>query len=203
MDPEVAVWELAWESSEAMCYLLGRCDLTGVSVVELGCGAFARCGRAAAAAGAQVVVTDGVAEAVRRATTESGLPGRVLDWTRADASLVERPRLAIGSDLWYDAVHGDLMLAMLLRDTVPLLLFSSPARAPFHVFAARVAEAFAFCVCARVAPPCCEPTLMLVAARSGEDELAHRMAALMREHECAVQRPDCSSAPPPPPPPCW
>lgn len=201
-----AMWEIHWESSETLCWLMEKIGdegrLKGLRAVELGCGGYALPSVVAAAAGAIVTITDGEEEAVRMACNRTNLDGRLLDW-RSPTGLarLDSFEFAYGSDLFYEEESCSDLLALLIQAAVPVVLFTSPRRKPFLHFAEMIKKAFAFSVCTHASPPLCEPTMVIIAAMSGGNSLALRLVSLAQKYEFRAEAPDCSSAPPPPPAP--
>lgn len=197
------IWELEWESSEGLCFILAGVDsFDGMRVIELGCGAFAKASVVVKEKGAlSVLITDGEAGAVDAAMFRTGLSGKVFRWDEENALATTHVDLVIGSDLWYEAEAVSAIFRLV--QNVPRLLFSSPRRQPFLQFAERIKSVFQFSVCEEIAPPSCEQTLILLASCNSDDPLVTRLASLIYQHRWIPQQKpfDCSLAPPPPPPP--
>jgi predicted nicotinamide N-methyase len=119
---DAPVWMITWPAAMALAeHLVHGRDLAGARVLELGCGTAAP-GIAAAAAGADVVVTDYDPLALEMARHNLGLNGcaaRVerLDWYRPELS--GRFDLVIGSEIVYFEKHFPALLAVLARYAEP------------------------------------------------------------------------------------
>jgi predicted nicotinamide N-methyase len=105
--PIAPYWSVLWRSGVALAHELGAEPLTGLTVVELGCG-LAVPSIAAARAGARVLATDACAEALELAelsARENGLviETAVADWAAPDALVECGPfDLVLASDVLYD-----------------------------------------------------------------------------------------------------
>ncbi|HEY3613553.1 MAG TPA: hypothetical protein VGK92_07610 [Gaiellales bacterium] len=122
-------WAELWPCARALAAHLATMDLTGVRIVELGCG-LALPSLVAALRGAEVVASDYAADALER-VAESGRRtlGRPLETLRADlhspAALIERGPfdLVLGADLLYDCTLAEAMGA-LIPQIAPAALFA-------------------------------------------------------------------------------
>jgi predicted nicotinamide N-methyase len=112
-------WAELWPCARALAAHLATMDLTGVRIVELGCG-LALPSLVAALRGADVVASDYSTDALER-VAESGRRtlGRPLETLRADlhapAALIERGPfdLVLGADLLYDCTLAESMGALI------------------------------------------------------------------------------------------
>ena len=112
-------WAELWPSSRALATLLAGRDLTGLRVVELGCG-LALPSVAAALAGAQVLATDREPEALAFAS-ENGrralghrLPTLVVDMAFPEPLLERAPfDLVLAADVLYDPANTHALVALL------------------------------------------------------------------------------------------
>jgi predicted nicotinamide N-methyase len=98
-------WAATWRAAQGLDRFLGRMELTGVRVLELGCGS-GQAGAGAAARGAKVVMTDAVQMALKVAQLNAWpvadrIEFRKLRWTIDRVEGTTFP-LIIGSDLVYD-----------------------------------------------------------------------------------------------------
>lgn len=98
-------WAAAWDSSSAVCELLARRDLSGVRVLDLGCG-LGLTGAVTAARGARVTMADIATPALLFARLNTWpwsrqVQIRRLDW-RTDRIAGPPFDLIVGSDILYD-----------------------------------------------------------------------------------------------------
>jgi predicted nicotinamide N-methyase len=122
-------WAELWPCARSLAAHLATLDLTGVRVIELGCG-LALPSLVAALRGADVVASDVSADALER-VAESGRRtlGRPLETLCADlhapAALLERGPfdLVLGADLLYDCTLADA-LGEIIPQIAPAALFA-------------------------------------------------------------------------------
>ena len=122
-------WAELWPCARALATHLSSLDLTGLRIVELGCG-LALPSLIAALRGADVVASDYSGDALER-VAESGRRtlGRPLETLQADlhapAALIERGPfdLVLGADLLYDCTLAEAMGA-LIPQIAPAALFA-------------------------------------------------------------------------------
>jgi predicted nicotinamide N-methyase len=122
-------WAELWPCARSLASHVASLDLTGLRVLELGCG-LALPALVAALRGADVVASDVSADALQR-VAESGRRtlGHPLETLRADlhdpASLLERGPfdLVLGADLLYDRTLADAMGTLIPR-IAPAALFA-------------------------------------------------------------------------------
>ena len=128
--PLAPYWSVMWRSGVALARRVSATPLTGVSVIELGCGLGVP-SLAAARAGATVLATDADPEALQllRANAEhSGLKLRTqaLEWEHAPESL-ERFDLVLAADVLYER-SSVATLARLMSRLAPRALLADPGR---------------------------------------------------------------------------
>jgi predicted nicotinamide N-methyase len=108
-------WEVSSAAAALAGHLITRADLSGVRVMELGCG-LGPAGLCAALAGADVLFTDGDQESVDRALANARLNGaqahrihgRVVDW-EAPGDLPKFDMI-VGAEILYEYYfHGALL----------------------------------------------------------------------------------------------
>jgi predicted nicotinamide N-methyase len=122
-------WAELWPCARSLASHVASLDLTGLRVLELGCG-LALPALVAALRGADVVASDVSADALQR-VAESGRRtlGHPLETLRADlhdpAALLERGPfdLVLGADLLYDRTLADAMGTLIPR-IAPAALFA-------------------------------------------------------------------------------
>jgi predicted nicotinamide N-methyase len=127
-------WAELWPSALALAGVLRRRELTGLRVVELGCG-LALPSIVAALGGARVLATDWSPEALEVAAANAArnradVETALVAWSGADRLVRASPwDLVLGADLLYEQRNVDQLLAVL-----PLLggevLLAEPGRPP-------------------------------------------------------------------------
>ena len=120
---EPPYWAELWPSGIALAGVLAKRDLTGLRVIELGCG-LALPSLAAKARGAIVLATDRDPQALGYAR-RNGLETMVVDL--ADPPDLPRFDLAIGADVLYERGFAE-GLAVLLPQLADELLLAVPTR---------------------------------------------------------------------------
>src|SRR4051794_4176870 len=138
-------WARLWPSGLALANALaGRDDLEGRRVLELGSG-LGLPSVVAAQAGAQVLATDGVSDAVvftahNLAVNDVEGDVALVDWRAADALVARGPwELVIASDVFYLRHNVDALLRLLPRltnDGAGEVLITDPSRAGGREFLA-------------------------------------------------------------------
>ena len=111
-------WAELWPSGRALAEIVGERDVSGLRVVELGCG-LGLPSLAAALGGANVLATDWSPDAIEllRANAEANgaaLEAEVVGWATSEA-LVERAPfdLVLASDVLYERRNADELLDLL------------------------------------------------------------------------------------------
>lgn len=143
-DEYLPYWAQLWPSAIALARAVGRRELGGRSVLELGCG-LGLPGLAAAAGGARVTLTDWAPEAVvaaRDNATRNGvaLEAFVCDWRAPEALVARAPwDLVLLADVLYEERNVAPLLDLLPRLGREVLL-ADPARATAAPFLAAAAE---------------------------------------------------------------
>jgi predicted nicotinamide N-methyase len=118
--PVAPYWSVLWRSGVALAHELDGAPLSGVRVVELGCG-LAVPGLAAARAGAQVLATDEAPEALalaERNAAENGLrmSTALADWSQPDELLRRGPfDVVLAADVLYERPSVAALLDLLPR----------------------------------------------------------------------------------------
>ena len=120
---EPPYWAELWPSGVALAEELAERDLTGMRVIELGCG-LALPSLAAQARGATVLATDRDAQALDYAR-RNGLETMLVDL--ADPPALPRFDLAIAADVLYEHAFAE-QLAALLPTLADEILIAVPAR---------------------------------------------------------------------------
>ncbi len=142
-------WALSWPSGLALADELAGRELSGLRVLELGCG-LAIPSLVAASRGASVLATDGVPDAVVFAAHNLALnelegDAALVDWRDAD-SLVERGPwdLVIAADVLYLRHNVDALLRLLPRllEGSGEALVADPSRAGGRDFMAAARRMF-------------------------------------------------------------
>jgi predicted nicotinamide N-methyase len=141
-DEFLPYWAELWPSAIELAQALP--DVSGLRVVELGCG-LGLPSLAAAKAGASVLATDWSADAVALLQTNAArngieLEAEVIDWRRAEHLLERAPfDLVLAADVLYERRYVELLLELLPRlgDTV---LLAEPGRPFASAFLERAAE---------------------------------------------------------------
>jgi predicted nicotinamide N-methyase len=148
---EAPYWAIAWPSSEALADAVARRPPPpGAAVLELGCG-LALPSLAAARAGARVLATDAVPEAIAFAAHTLALDDQVgdvavVDWREPRALLEQSPwDLVLAADVLY--LHRNVLT---LQELLPKLVapggeivLADPGRAGIGELLAWAAERFA------------------------------------------------------------
>lgn len=136
--PIAPYWSVLWRSGVALARELDLEDLTGLRVVELGCG-LAIPSIAAARGGAEVIATDGDIDAlavVRRNAEANSveLKTAAVDWADPN-ELVDRGPfdIALASDVLYER-PGVAMLLNLLPRLAPVAWVADPGRPAAEAF---------------------------------------------------------------------
>lgn len=136
--PIAPYWSVLWRSGVALARELDLEDLTGLRVVELGCG-LAIPSIAAARGGAEVIATDGDIDAlavVRRNAEANSveLETAAVDWADPN-ELVDRGPfdIALASDVLYER-PGVAMLLNLLPRLAPVAWVADPGRPAAEAF---------------------------------------------------------------------
>ena len=136
--PLVPYWSVLWRSGVALARELDGMDLRGLRVVELGCG-LAVPSIAAARAGAEVLATDGDAEALelvkRNAEANDVRIGTAIaDWAQPDDLVGRAPfDLALAADVLYERANVALLLSLLPR-LAPTAWLADPGRTGAEAF---------------------------------------------------------------------
>jgi predicted nicotinamide N-methyase len=118
--PLVPYWSVLWRSGVALACELDGAPLAGLRVVELGCG-LGLPSLAAARAGADVLATDGEAEALEllhRNAQENGLSvaTAVVEWAAADELVARAPfDLVLAADVLYERANVGVLMSLLPR----------------------------------------------------------------------------------------
>lgn len=115
-EPVMPYWAHLWPACVALAERLLAEPLAGLRALELGCG-LGLAGLAAAAAGAEVTLSDNRPEAlamVRRSAEASGLAvtTRELDWNHPPADLGRWP-LILAADVLYERAFAEPVLALI------------------------------------------------------------------------------------------
>jgi predicted nicotinamide N-methyase len=130
--PLAPYWAVLWRSGAALAAELAGRDLTGLHVVELGCGLGLPC-LAAARAGARVLATDAEPEALELLARNARLNGASLETALADwfhpEELGQRAPfdLVLAADVLYER-HSVAPLLRLLPRLAPAALIADPGR---------------------------------------------------------------------------
>ncbi len=142
--PIAPYWAVLWRSGVALARKLDGAALSGLRVVELGCG-LALPSLAAARAGADVLATDGCGEALALVARNARANGvrvetAVADWS-TPAALVERAPfdLALAADVLYEQDSVDPLLGLLPRLAAEAWL-ADPGRPAAAAFVDRAAR---------------------------------------------------------------
>jgi predicted nicotinamide N-methyase len=113
-------WAKLWPSGVELAHQLSLRDLTGTSVVELGCG-LGLPAIAAALAGGTVLATDRAPDALTFAAANAGanhvrVETALCSWEAPDALVARGPwQLVLASDVLYERRNSDELLALLPR----------------------------------------------------------------------------------------
>ena len=140
--PVAPYWAILWRSGVALAHELDGVALSGLRVVELGCG-LAVPSIAAARAGASVLATDSSAEALALVARNARANGvRVgtarIDWAAPDELLEHAPfDLVLAADVLYERVSVAPLLSLLPR-LAPEAWLADPGRPAADAFLAQV-----------------------------------------------------------------
>lgn len=131
--PLAPYWSVLWRSGVALAQELTWLELSGLRVVELGCGLGVP-SIVAARGGARVVATDrdpeGVELAARNAQeNDAEVETAVASFERPDELLGRRFDIVLGADLLYEDESVDPLLELLPK-LAPQALIATPDRAP-------------------------------------------------------------------------
>jgi predicted nicotinamide N-methyase len=142
---ELPYWPVAWPAGLALARYLAAQNLNGLSVLEVGCGVGIS-GLGAALAGANVLVTDNVPQALRLAAMNARrnrIPVRAAaaDWRAWP--LRSRFHRIVGSDVTYEPAAFDALLAVLGQSLLPggEVLLTDPGRIMTSAFQKSAVEA--------------------------------------------------------------
>jgi len=130
--PLAPYWSVLWRSGVALAREVDGSELTGLRVVELGCG-LAAPSIAAARGGAAVLATDSdpdALELVERNARENGVhvETATVDWSRPDRLVSRAPfDLVLAADVLYERANVALLLALLPR-LAPAAWLADPGR---------------------------------------------------------------------------
>jgi predicted nicotinamide N-methyase len=142
--PIAPYWSVLWRSGVALAREIDGASLTGLRVVELGCG-LGPASIAAARAGAEVLATDASAEALRLVRRSAQLNGVGVETAQVDwaepAELLERAPfdLALAADVLYEEASVEPLLSLLPR-LAPECRLAEPGRPAAALFLERAAE---------------------------------------------------------------
>jgi predicted nicotinamide N-methyase len=131
-------WAELWGSGEELSEEVAERDVSGLRVVELGCG-LALPSLAAAAGGADVLATDWAPDAIELVRenarrNELALEARVIRWSEPGALFARAPwDLVLAADVLYERRNGDELLALLPRLARTVLL-AEPGRPHAQTF---------------------------------------------------------------------
>jgi predicted nicotinamide N-methyase len=145
--PIAPYWSVLWRSGAALARELDGMALRGARIVELGCG-LAVPSLAAARAGADVLATDGSAEALGLAARNADLNGvrletAIADWAMPDVLVRRAPfDLVLAADVLYDRASVDPLLS-LLPQLAREAWIADPGRAPAVTFLDRARHPWA------------------------------------------------------------
>lgn len=142
---ETPLWLEIWPASIGLArWFLQGPDLTGKTVLELGCG-LGLAGLAAAAKGARVLFTDYVPESVELAAESGRLngfetDGVVADWR--DFKITEQYDFIIGADICYHPELNPYLRKIFAANLKPggLLALSDPGRHDSAILLGQLAE---------------------------------------------------------------
>jgi predicted nicotinamide N-methyase len=145
--PIAPYWSVLWRSGAALARELDGMALRGARIVELGCG-LAVPSLAAARAGADVLATDGSAEALGLAARNADLnrlrlETAIADWAMPDVLVRRAPfDLVLAADVLYDRASVDPLLS-LLPQLAREAWIADPGRAPAVTFLDRARHPWA------------------------------------------------------------
>jgi predicted nicotinamide N-methyase len=145
--PIAPYWSVLWRSGAALARELDGMALRGARIVELGCG-LAVPSLAAARAGADVLATDGSAEALGLAARNADLNGvrletAIADWAMPDVLVRRAPfDVVLAADVLYDRASVDPLLS-LLPQLAREAWIADPGRAPAVTFLDRARHPWA------------------------------------------------------------
>ena len=136
-------WAELWPSGLALAHVIRRRDLSGVRVVELGCG-LGLPSIVAALGGASVLATDWSPEALEVAAANAArnradVETELVSWSGAEPLVRAAPwDLVLGADLLYERRNVDQLLSLLPRLGGEILL-AEPGRPPAARFFEEIA----------------------------------------------------------------
>jgi predicted nicotinamide N-methyase len=145
--PIAPYWSVLWRSGAALARELDGMALRGARIVELGCG-LAVPSLAAARAGADVLATDGSAEALGLAARNADLnrlrlETAIADWAMPDVLVRRAPfDVVLAADVLYDRASVDPLLS-LLPQLAREAWIADPGRAPAVTFLDRARHPWA------------------------------------------------------------
>jgi len=137
-------WAQLWDAAIGLCHELARRDLSGMRVLDLGCGLGAT-GAVAASRGAVVVLADNAPPALEFATLNcwewsQRTTVKLLDWKQPGD--LGRFDMILGADILYDPQDIDFLSAFWKRSISPsgIILLAEPNRALTRPFLQRLRE---------------------------------------------------------------
>ena len=136
--PLAPYWSVLWRSGVKLARELDGEELSGLRVVELGCG-LAVPGIAAARADAVVLATDSDAEALELVAENARANGvtvetAVVDWGEPDELISRGPfDLVLAADVLYERASVAVLLSLLPR-LAPEVWLADPGRPPADAF---------------------------------------------------------------------
>jgi predicted nicotinamide N-methyase len=136
--PLAPYWSVLWRSGVELARELDGEELSGLRVVELGCG-LAVPSLAAARAGAEVLATDTDAEALELVaqnarTNDAHVETAVVDWAQPDELVSRAPfDLVLAADVLYERASVALLLSLLPR-LGPEVWLADPGRPAADAF---------------------------------------------------------------------
>ena len=136
--PLAPYWSVLWRSGVELARELDGEELSGLRVVELGCG-LAVPSLAAARAGAEVLATDTDAEALELVTqnartNDAHVETAVVDWAQPDELVSRAPfDLVLAADVLYERASVALLLS-LLPQLGPEVWLADPGRPAADAF---------------------------------------------------------------------
>jgi predicted nicotinamide N-methyase len=141
----IPYWPVAWPSGLGLARRLAGLDLRGERILEVGCGVGIS-GLGAALAGAEVLVTDNEAPALRVAMMNARRNGLLLRAAVADWRgwpLSARFHRVIGSDVTYEPTAFEALLSVLDTSVLPggEVLLTEPGRGMTDSFRTRSRDA--------------------------------------------------------------
>ena len=136
--PLAPYWSVLWRSGVELARELDGEELSGLHVVELGCG-LAVPSLAAARAGAEVLATDTDAEALELVAqnarrNDAHIETAVVDWAQPDKLVSRAPfDLVLAADVLYERASVALLLSLLPR-LAPEVWLADPGRPAADAF---------------------------------------------------------------------